>query len=220
MQIKELPTYFGQCFELLSLVFLFTQFSIFILNNRSHSWMNEPHWFRSKFLKPNKNLWFLWKDPAFVVTNKSFFSVHTFQNGFRVFSRFIQCTFFYSRGWIVIDGYSNRVYIVCICWMFFLCSTWCRFRNVLFWYMNGWISRLIFRRFFHFSTSSMAICLLDQERVKCLCLCCVSMWYKNMHIIQMQQLDTRRIRAYLGVCRKKVCCMLVCVCIWSRKMRK
>lgn len=102
----------------------------------------------------------------------------------------------------------------------FLCSTWCRFRNVLFWYMYDWISRLIFRRFFHSSISSMAICLLDQERVKCLCLCCVSMWYKNMHIIQMQQLDTRRIRAYLGVCRKKVCCMLVCVCIWSRKMRK
>lgn len=79
MQIKELPTYFGQCFELLSLVFLFTQFSIFILNNRSHSWMNEPHWFRSKFLKPNKNLWFLWKDPAFVVTNKSFFQFTRFK---------------------------------------------------------------------------------------------------------------------------------------------
>lgn len=117
MQIKELPTYFGQCFELLSLVFLFTQFSIFILNNRSHSWMNEPHWFRSKFLKPNKNLWFLWKDPAFVVTNKSFFSVHTFQNGFRVFFRFIQCTFFIH----VVESSSMAIQTVCILFVYVEC---------------------------------------------------------------------------------------------------
>lgn len=160
------------------------------------------------------------KGSRFCCNKQIFFSVHTFQNGFRVFFRFIQCTFFIH----VVESSSMAIQTVCILFVyvecFFLCSTWCRFRNVLFWYMYDWISRLIFRRFFHFSISSMAICLLDQERVKCLCLCCVSMWYKNMHIIQMQQLDTRRIRAYTGVCRKNVCCMLVCVCIWSRKMRK
>lgn len=116
MQIKELPTYFGQCFELLSLVFLFTQFSIFILNNRSHSWMNETHWFRSKFLKPNKNLWFLWKDPVFVVTNKSFFQFTRFKTVLGFFSVNPMHFFFH-----VVESSSMAIQTVCILFVYVEC---------------------------------------------------------------------------------------------------